>query len=615
MYKHKLMAIGATASLIGATVWACGPEFSPQLLDQRAANLKAPPLNTFAFEAAHLVKPSTSKDGNHDDYGSQALALLKPDAAVYGKLLAAANLKNGLPPQEQRSACDWRSFYNATPCADAIAPNDLKRAITLYAEDAAQGSDSAVLSLRFIAYWALQENARTQALIDDPIAQRLLVTYAVARMSGELPNQAAEKNTAPKPNPSLLALVQAIELRGLDRVAGTESLAALAYKMGRFDLASTLANKSSAPYAYWIRAKLALRKGDIAAATAAYAAAARGFPKAGDSTLTVDAGSVQRMRGEQGTLALARGEFVEAMRYLYEAANNTADDWNSYSDGYDYGNIINYASDASYVAERVLTVNELKTFVDAHAPASPAPEKKDPAYTRPYADTLRWLLARRLMRAGRYADAQPYFPVSGDSRFPVFDSQSGKSQLIDLRAKALEYPQALREASSARTKIDKAEARYRAALIMRSSGMELFGYQQAPDFTDVGGGYSPNSGHSPDDLKQSFVTPAERKRFAASVAKPDLRFHYRYLAAEHASAAADLLPPHSLALASVLCEATGWMMEGPGESGGERLKRIHAMYARYLKQGAYVPWADDFGRNCEEPDFDAARHLASKSKP
>jgi hypothetical protein len=39
------------------------------------------------------------------------------------------------------------------------------------------------------------------------------------------------------------------------------------------------------------------------------------------------------------------------------------------------------------------------------------------------------------------------------------------------------------------------------------------------------------------------------------------------------------------------------------------------MYARYLKQGAYVPWADDFGRHCEEPDFDAARHLASKSKP
>ena len=109
----------------------------------------------------------------------------------------------------------------------------MKHAITLYAEDAAQGSESAVLSLRFIAYWALQEKARTQALIDDPVAQRLLVTYAVARMSGELPNHEAAKNTAPKPDPSLLALVQAIESRGIDRVAGTESLAALAVRSGR----------------------------------------------------------------------------------------------------------------------------------------------------------------------------------------------------------------------------------------------------------------------------------------------------------------------------------------------------------------------------------------------
>ena len=47
-------------------------------------------------------------------------------------------------------------------------------------------------------------------------------------------------------------------------------------------------------------------------------------------------------------------------------------------------------------------------------------------------------------------------------------------------------------------------------------------------------------------------------------------------------------------------------------------------YLRYLKQGAYVPWAAHFGIDCPEPDFNAAarfpreqalrdaRHIASR---
>jgi hypothetical protein len=126
-----------------------------------------------------------------------------------------------------------------------------------------------------------------------------------------------------------------------------------------------------------------------------------------------------------------------------------------------------------------------------------------------------------------------------------------------------------------------------------------------------------------DDLKQSFVTDGERQRFADSAAKPDLRFHYRYLAADRAASAADLLPPRSQAFAAVLCKATGWMLEGPPDYGDEgrsddasstpgvpeRLRRARALYERYVKQGPYVPWAEDFGRDCEEPDFARARAM------
>ncbi|MNP58442.1 hypothetical protein D3C76_1533560 [compost metagenome] len=30
------------------------------------------------------------------------------------------------------------------------------------------------------------------------------------------------------------------------------------------------------------------------------------------------------------------------------------------------------------------------------------------------------------------------------------------------------------------------------------------------------------------------------------------------------------------------------------------------MYRRYVEQGPYVPWAENFGQQCEEPDFAAA---------
>jgi hypothetical protein len=83
-----------------------------------------------------------------------------------------------------------------------------------------------------------------------------------------------------------------------------------------------------------------------------------------------------------------------------------------------------------------------------------------------------------------------------------------------------------------------------------------------------------------------------------------LRFHYRYIAVDEASAAADLLPPRSQAFAAVLCRATGWMLQTPGENA-----RALSLYHRYLKQGPHVPWATHFGRNCPEPDFAGATAL------
>ncbi|WP_157971349.1 hypothetical protein [Dyella sp. C9] len=521
--------------------------------------------------------------------------------------------------------CSWGNLYDdENHCGDGMAPADFKRAITLYAAQAGHGSSSGVQSLVAIAGYLTRNSSPMAGVLDNAVAQRMLVAYALARLDGRSFDSVAGENQ--KPDPRLASLVQAIEQFGPDKVAGADRVAALAYQAGQYQLSARLAGKAAGPLAAWVRAKLALQKGDLAAAGRAYAEAAQAFPKAGDSQPALEPANVDLLTGERGVLALARGEYVEALGYLYDAANAVGGDGNVYDEdqetaGYGYGN------DAAYIAERVLTVDELKTFVDARAPATPVPANKpgenDYYRTlRPLGDNLRWLLARRLMRAGRYDEALPYFPVDGDPRFGTFDDE-GKLHVSELRSQARAYARALHDGEHAWTKIGRAQGLYAAARIARENGMEILGYEQAPDYNDNGGSYQGGSGQDEKSLAQTFVTDGERQRFHASAPQPRWRFHYRYIAADHANAAADLLPARSQAFAAVLCQATGWMLQGPPDyddnyqGWGEpaptgipaRLQRATTLYQRYVKQGPYVAWADDFGRHCEEPDFDRAREL------
>jgi cellulose synthase operon protein C len=502
--------------------------------------------------------------------------------------------------------CGWAEFTRNDDCASDVAPADLKHAIALYAAQAGHGSGQAVDSLEAIAGAVLANDGQAAALIDGPVSQRMLVAYALARV--------APQTSDGKPLPALTQLVDAVLANGADKVASADRLASLAYELGRYDDAEKLLAKADGPLASWVRAKLALRKGDAAAAAAAYAEAAKAFPKADDPKATLEAGNVHLLMGERGVLALTRGDYVEAMTRLYEAAKSVGGDGNTYDEMSSSGT--GYGNDAAYVAERVLTVDELKTFVDAHAPAyspAPAPKTKDEQTSSgsdSVDDHLRYLLARRLMREGRYDEAYAYFPASSDKRFGD----------VDLPAQAKAYAAAVHDGDSAWTDIGKAEARYAAAKIARENGMEILGYEQGPDYFDNGGYFQGGSGQSAESLKGPEVTDGERQRFKDSASQPDRRLHYRYIAADRAVAAADMLPPRSQAFAATLCQATHWMLEGPpdyneagdGEEGkplNERQRRVNAYYARYVKEGPYVEWASDFGWSCEEPDFARARAL------
>jgi hypothetical protein len=83
---------------------------------------------------------------------------------------------------------------------------------------------------------------------------------------------------------------------------------------------------------------------------------------------------------------------------------------------------------------------------------------------------------------------------------------------------------------------------------------------------------------------------------------PNQRYHYRYIAADEASRAADLLPPRSQAYAAVLCSATKWVVDSDSA-------RARVFYRRYIANGAHLKWAAMFGRECPQPDFNRAIYL------
>jgi hypothetical protein len=263
-----------------------------------------------------------------------------------------------------------------------------------------------------------------------------------------------------------------------------------------------------------------------------------------------------------------------------------------------------YWTDLAYLAERVLTIDELLPLVDRIAP-TPSHTALAAATEREQelpATKLRDLAGRRLMRAGRYREAMRYFDADEH-----------------VRRSADDYIKAVTKASSPwHSRGARAEAWFAAATMARHDGIDLLGYELDPDYAVYEGEYN----HGPvaiegtlplQDARDQRTTPTpasraittaspdERARVAASKSAQPMRFQYRLTAVDHALASATLVPRSSQAFAAILCHATGWVVDRDPDRAAE-------IYARYVKEGPIVAWATHFGRDCPEPDFSAAEH-------
>ena len=629
--KSLLLAV-----LVGVSpAVACGPDFPNSLLSDRTDTLENLPMGSFAFEMRRLlVDPQDRLIAVEPDYynptppAEESTPPRPIDLAAIRLYTQAAESfhANDLNraretfqqvlalPEDQRGSRELKSLYSigriekmqghedaATAAfhrvrervkAGSADPDglgaasfgeearlrfdagDLGAAIALYAEQTARGSASGMSSLGFVFGRLLEDESQLNASLENATVRRLLPGYLNSRLTSLTADQ-------------LVHVFERIDARNDAPLEGMDRLAAAVYRAGNYAAAESAVKRSDSAMAWWIRAKLALRRGDPKEAAAAYAHASQQFPQSegwgyrdGVYSNYSDDGSIDgfspkcRVDGESGILSLSRGDYVSALGSLYAARTQ-------------------YWEDAAYVAERVVTIDELRRFVDSLRGVTADASK--PAETAEQSDAdIRALLARRMMRNGLLKESLAYF--EGDP---------------GVAEKAKAYVDA-RLAAANGGRIERAAATFAAATLANADGMDLLGFELDPDYRIYGGSFdlgryndvSDDYTHVPVDhadieIGISYLGSDEADRVVASRAVPLKRFHYNVVAADLAEQAADLLPARSQAYAAVLCIATGWVNNRDHARG-------ESLWLRYARNGAYVPWAADFGNQCEAPNFPSA---------
>ena len=424
----------------------------------------------------------------------------------------------------------------------ALDRHDYIRAIGLYTEQYVAGDPSAqesiVTTMRAISHATapqIDELARNRN------ARTLVTAWVAARPTASITNDIAGPDFC-------VRWVDALARNEIKDVPNAALVAWAAYQNGRFDLAKSWSEVAGADstMGQWVHSKLLCREGKLDDAAKVLAHVIRlqpdrnglklGYWWGGHEEYGWDSELPSAMaHGELGLLLLTRRHYEEAL--------------GSFLDG-------KHWSDAEYVAERVLKPEELTAFIASRWPAAPQQAVADdmpddmPDDMR---DKLRYLCARRLVRLGRFDEAQAYLPA-------------------ELKLVLARYQVALATGRDPKVaKAKRAQALITAARIGHNDGMSLMGTEGEPDFAIWDGNFETghpllrSTGREPqEDGKEPpplFVRASsdEVERVKSSDSNPSKRFHYRYVAADLAWEAAVLMPDGDPKTAALLCEAGGWI--------------------------------------------------------
>jgi len=431
-----------------------------------------------------------------------------------------------------------------------------EHAIELYLKQFAAGDDSAVESLRFTTVRAVAETnsppAQLKALALNPLSRRVITAYLISRNPYTDRHKAETIPEAKHFFDRTTAWLEAVEAAGVKDVESASQFALAAYQADEMETAQRWIHRAGGePVARWLQAKLFLRAGKISEAVKLLAKLSRKFPQEFSRTnlpasfadnLSVSINEYYRpdnitigrqVLGELGVLRLARREYVEALDALLRSG---------------------YWEDAAYVAERVLTTAELKTYVDrCWSLAGFKNEISSDRYERrldrvgDVRQEIRYLLARRLARETGGDAARDYYPDIYLKDFEKFT--------VDLRAGRDEQ----------NSPAARAKNLFAAAIMARTNGIELFGTELEPDWAIYGGDFGGGFGFwryratNAWQAKINRADPNEIERAASLQVDPEKRFHYRYRAADLAWAAATLMPDNADETARMLCTGGTWL--------------------------------------------------------
>lgn len=490
------------------------------------------------------------------------------------------------------SSLGWQAYA----CEESKRYSEAAR---LFLDQLASGDTTAVLSLKHLMEKAFAEGADLDVLVLDPILQRIGTAGAVSDMT-PFSVLYSEENSADDLATKWLA---ALEKAGIKNMRDADRVAWIAYSRGHYDKAVRWLGRADpdAPFSLWLKAKLTLREGKVDAAAKLLSRALEKL-RPTDALVSRQLGSSYEMPpevtagGDLGAIRLSRGEFISAFRTFLEAGR---------------------FSDANYIADAVLTIDELKRFLDeemdawekarwkkkeAEAGEENAPAADEPGgylnigweqYLSSPRNELRQILARRYVRAERYADARPYLYEQAQ-------------EALDGYVAALE-----RTKQSNASKAERSAAFVEAAEIMLDHGGSL------ADFFDplsIAGRLSGRLIETDEYPVIAFkyagadkpvlpVSKGEKDRLKKNAIPSIRRYYSMYLAADLGWRAAALLPDNDEKTAELLNRVGSWLKGRDDDAADRFYQAIERRCAKTelgkeaIKRHWFVPVTDEGGTN------------------
>jgi hypothetical protein len=578
------------------------------------------------YRRAHLRMDLLDRSGKDDAELRRSLGAIRSDLDAVGVHVRAGSPNLGdIALAAQGWLAHLRCKVLPLPRLRALGEADLGQAARIYLEQRRRGVPTADDSI-FNLLRAAAEVGDYAECAQDPLLRRLMTAFLSG--GGRIDGSGATYPVEPVP---ISARAWLATLRGakVDFSEDAARLAALEYRVGEWEACARTLREAPVDdtLAVLLRARLDLRAGRSSEAIATLGASLRpharrfslgayfyGFdgesPGADPVKLSAyrfdgaepGAGQLAKVRSELATLLLAQGRYAESLDHFYRTGQRR---------------------DYAYVAECVLSVDELKAYVDRAWPEDPPVSK--PAAKRgksrvddepgectplPPAQAIRHLLAQRLFRAGRVAEALPYYPA---------EVRPAIAQYLEFMAKAVDklLPERAR-----------ADAYWRAALVLRELGEETqfcaFGqsWTNGYDYSDESEDRGPLHWHDAGGLPRVRIQPIgpeadsllappgadEQARvnawIAANLARPD-RAHRsaRYAVARHALKAAELLPEDDQAGAQIL-QFAGNLLKYMEPAAAQPYYRLLATRFKGTPLGAHARAKHWFSPLACEPDPD-----------